>query len=312
VTAVARQEGGMKLVIDTDPGVDDAMAILYAALSPEIELLGLTTIFGNVPVDKATRNALRLVEHAGLNIPVAEGAAVPLVMPANPHAAVVHGEEGFGHMPALEPKGRAIARTAAEFLCDMARAHKGELVVCAIGPITNVALAIQRDPEFVRNVARIVLMGGAYGVPGNVTPHAEANTWNDPHALNVVIGSGAEVVMVGLDVTMQTMCDDAFFDGLAAAHPAFGGFLREASHFYLDFYETFVGTRWCSLHDPAAVIACTHPEMFQMQRVPVIVVEKGEEIGRTMPGGPEAGHILVCTGGDMEAVKRRFSAAFGA
>ncbi len=300
----------MKLVIDTDPGVDDAMAIFYAALSPEIELLGLTTIFGNVPVEKATRNALRLVEHAGLEIPVAEGASAPLAMPGNPHAAIVHGEEGFGHMPALEPKGRAIAMSAAEFLCEQARLHRGELVVCAIGPITNVALAIQLDPDFARNVAKIVFMGGAYGVPGNVTPHAEANTWNDPHALNVVVNSGAEVVMVGLDVTMQTMCDDAFFDALAVAHPHFGGFLREASHFYLDFYETFVGQRWCSLHDPAAVIACTHPHLFQMQRLPVTVVETGEEIGRTMAGG--TGHIHVCTGGDMEVVKRQFSGAFGA
>lgn len=302
----------MKLVIDTDPGVDDAMAIFYAALAPDIELLGLTTIFGNVPIAKATRNALRLVEHAGLDIPVAEGAAAPLVIPGNDHADIVHGAEGFGHMPALEPKGRAIDQSAAEFLCDMARAHKGELVVCAIGPITNVALAIQRDPEFARNVKRIVFMGGAFGVPGNVTPHAEANTWNDPHALNVVVNSGADVVMVGLDVTMKTMCDDAFFDTLAAAHPSFGGFIREASHFYLDFYETFVGHRWCSLHDPAAVIACTHPHLFEMRRVPVTVVEHGEEVGRTMPGGPGDGHIHVCTGGDMEVVKRHFSAAFGA
>lgn len=302
----------MKLVIDTDPGVDDAMAIFYASLDPEIELLGLTTIFGNVTVEKATRNALCLLEHAGLAIPVAQGATAPLSMPGNPPSAIVHGEEGFGHMPALVPKGRAVDMTAAEFLCETARQHRGELVVCAVGPITNVALAIQRDPDFARNVARIVFMGGAYGVPGNVTPHAEANTWNDPHALNVVINSGAEVVMVGLDVTMQTMCDDAFFDALAAADPHHGGFLREASHFYLDFYEQFVGNRWCSLHDPAAVIACTHPHLFEMQRVPVSVVESGEEIGRTMPGGAGAGHIHVCTGGDMEAVKRRFSSAFGA
>ncbi len=302
----------MKLVIDTDPGVDDAMAIFYAALAPEIELIALTTTFGNVAVEKATRNALWLAEMAGLDIPVAQGAAHALSARAISPVAFIHGDEGLGHAPPVTPKGCAHALPAHEFLCELARAHKGELVVCAIGPITNLARAIQSDPDFARNVARIVFMGGAYAVPGNVSVHAEANTWNDPEALNIVITSGADVVMVGLDVTMQALCDQAYFDDLAKAHPELGGVLHNASRLYLDFYESNLGTRGCSLHDPTAVIACTHPELFQMQRLPIVVVEEGDEMGRTI-GAPDHGHpaIKVCVRGDMAAVKARFASVFG-
>lgn len=302
----------MKLVIDTDPGVDDAMAIFYAALVPELELVGLTTIFGNVTTAKATRNALRLIEYAGLDIPVAQGADGPLSGRMTVPADFVHGAEGFGDIPAAVPQGSAVDLSAARLLCQLAREHRGELVVCAIGPITNVALAIQLDPEFATNVARIVFMGGAYSVPGNVTRFAEANTWNDPEALNIVINSGANVVMVGLDVTMQTMCDPVFFDGLARVNPKLGGFLQDASHFYLDFHHSRFGQKACPLHDPAAVIACTHPELFEMANLPIAVVESGEQVGRTILSTDGiARSIAVCVDGDMEAVKARFAAAFG-
>ena len=301
----------MKLVIDTDPGVDDAMAIFYAALAPDIDLLGLTTIFGNVTTEKATRNALRLLEIAGLDVPVAAGPVGPLSGRIITPADFVHGAEGLGDIPAAVPQGSAIDMPAAQFLCQLAREHRGELVVCAIGPITNVALAVQLDPDFATNVARIVFMGGAYGVPGNVTPFAEANTWNDAEALNVVINSGANIVMVGLDVTMRTMCDPAFFAGLAQANPKLGGFLQKASHFYLDFYHSRFGQKACSLHDPAAVIACTHPHLFEMAMLPVAVVVGGDEAGRTaLSPDPATKPIAVCIGGDMETVKAQFASVF--
>ena len=171
-----------KLIIDTDPGIDDAMAIFYAAAAPDIELLGLTTIFGNVTTKMATRNALRLLESADLDLPVAHGAEKPLVLPPFEPSAHVHGDEGFGDIPAAEPKGQAVAEDAADFLIRMAREHKGELVLCPVGPLTNIALAVQRDPEFVKNCKRIVIMGGSLEAGGNITPHAEANIYHDPHA----------------------------------------------------------------------------------------------------------------------------------
>ena len=307
----------VKILIDTDPGIDDAMAVLYAALAPEVDLIALTTVYGNVPVEIATRNALRLVELTGLDIPVAQGAARPMVLALNSPPDFIHGAEGFGAVPAVVPKGQVVAETAAELMCRLAREQPGELVVCAIGPITNVAEAVRLDADFARNVRQIVFMGGAAFVPGNVTRFAEANTHNDPHALNVVIRSGARVVMVGLDVTMQAMCNRAFFARLAESSPKLGGFLKAASDFYLDFYLARSGQDGCALHDPTAVIACTHPHLFRIQSLPLTVTESGEEIGRTVAGLSPAGtdrlplHVDICTDGDMEAVKELFAGAFG-
>ncbi|MEX0304069.1 MAG: nucleoside hydrolase, partial [Leisingera sp.] len=206
----------VKLIIDTDPGIDDAMAIFYAAAAPDIELLGLTTIFGNVTTGTATRNALRLLEAAGLDVPVSAGAAAPLVLPPFTPSAHVHGEEGFGDIPAADPKAAPLEEEAADFLCRMAREHKGELVVCPIGPLTNIALAMQRDPDFVKNVKSIVIMGGSLEEGGNITPHAEANIYHDPHAADIVCQGGAKVVFVGLDVTHRILCLPEDFASIAA------------------------------------------------------------------------------------------------
>lgn len=301
----------VKLVIDTDPGIDDAMAILYAARTPELDLLGLTTIFGNVTVDIATRNALRLVEMAGLDIPVARGAAGPLVRPQDPPTAHVHGAEGFGSVPPTEPAGKVVAEDAADFLCRMAREHKGELVVCAVGPITNLAEAARRDPQFAGNLAGIVVMGGAVYAPGNITPFAEANTFKDPHALSEVIGSGARVTLVGLDVTLKVLCTEPDFAALRDSDTEFGPFLYDAAAFYLDFYSS-IGLSGCGLHDPAAIIACHRPDLFEIRPVPLKVTEDGEQIGRTAPAASgDAPVVDVCVDADMDAVKARFMAAFG-
>ena len=145
----------IKLIIDTDPGVDDAMAILYAAAHGELDLIGLTTVFGNVPVATAARNALFLAEIAGLAIPVAEGAAAPLVRPLGPHPDFIHGAEGFGALPPVRPAGRADRRPAARFLCETVAAHPGAVTICAIGPLTNLAAALALDPDFAGNVLTV-------------------------------------------------------------------------------------------------------------------------------------------------------------
>ncbi|MEP4036470.1 nucleoside hydrolase [Pseudophaeobacter sp.] len=297
----------MKLIIDTDPGIDDAMAIFYAAAAPEISLLGLTTIFGNVTTEIATRNALRLLEAADLQVPVAEGARVPLSLPPFKPSAQVHGAQGFGDIPAAEPKGAPLAEEAADFLIRMAREHKGELVLCPIGPLTNIALAIQRDPEFVKNLKRIVIMGGSLEEGGNITPHAEANIYHDPDAADVVFGSGAELVMVGLDVTHQILCTKADFTAIAAQSPELGGMLQSMSEFYLRFYETVGKFDGCSLHDPAAVIACSHPQLFQVKKLPIRVSCSGETSGETlMAEKGSRGDTSVCLGVDAKAVKTLF------
>ena len=297
----------VKMIIDTDPGIDDAMAIFYAAAASDIDLLGLTTVFGNVTTDIATRNALRLLEAAGLELPVAHGAEAPLELPPFTPSAHVHGDEGFGDIPAAQPKGKPVDEDAADFLCRMAREHKGELVVCPIGPLTNIAIALQRDPEFAKNVARIVIMGGSLDEGGNITPHAEANIYHDPHAADVVFASDAKVVMVGLDVTHRIMCTQSDFTSIAAQAPELGGMLQEMSVFYLNFYESVGKFDGCSLHDPAAVIACTHPDLFETQPVPLKVSCDGETSGATLADlDSQRSPVDVCIKVQSDAVKELF------
>lgn len=298
-----------RLIIDTDPGIDDAMAVLYAAAHPEIELIGLTSVFGNVPVEIATRNALRLVELTGQRIPVAAGAARPLVRDLSPHPAFIHGAEGFGDVPPETPHARPDPRLAPEFLTAAAAADPGGVTICAIGPLTNLAQAMAYDPGFVGNVARVVVMGGAVACAGNVTDHAEANIWADPHAAAAVLGAGWPVTLVGLDLTRQVMCNGADFAALARAAPVIGGFIDRAVQFYLRFHHTHRGLDGCFMHDPTAVIAITDPVLIETRLTPLVVTLDGPEAGRTRIA-PEAATpaVRICTGGDAEAIRRRFLA----
>ncbi len=297
----------IKLIIDTDPGIDDAMAIFYAAAAPDIDLLGLTTIFGNVTTQTATRNALRLLEWLDqADVPVAEGLFQPRALPPFPPSALVHGEEGFGNIAAEIPSIAKIDETAPEFLVRMARAHKGELVLCPIGPLTNIAAALDLDPEFASNVARIVLMGGSLEEGGNITPHAEANIYHDPHAAERVFASGANVTMVGLDVTHRILCTADDFTAMEAAAPRLGALINEMSRFYLHFYTTVGKHDGCSLHDPAAVIACTHPHLFSVRSTKITVSCEGDSSGETVAARDERGKTNVLMQVQSEAVKQQF------
>lgn len=301
-----------KLIIDTDPGVDDAMAIHLAFAHPDIDLIGLTSIFGNVHVEKATRNALALAEMAGARIPVAEGAAAPLVQPLQPPAYFVHGDEGFGTLPAFAPNTAPDPRPADQFLVDTINAHPGEVTLCPIGPLTNVALALRRDPSIAKKVKEVVIMGGAVETPGNVTPHAEANIWNDPHAAAEVFAADWPMTLVGLDVTEAVRCTPEDFAALAAAAPKIGGFLNQAVQFYFEWHKKkphyahgpFEG---CFMHDPSAVLACVEPDMFRFRDAPIRVETEGEQIGRTVSDADAPGRpVRQALGVDTTAVAARF------
>lgn len=293
----------IKLIIDTDPGVDDAMAILFAARHPQIDLIGMTTVFGNVFVEQASRNALVLAEMAGQQIPVATGAGQPLVLPPFQPSKHVHGDEGFGDLAAITPKGAPLAESAPEFLVRMAREHKGELVLCPVGPMTNIAQAMQLDPEFATNVKQIVFMGGALDHRGNVTPYAEANIWHDPHALDIMLQSGANIVMIGLDVTTKVLLEEPDFQELAALDANHGAFLEEISRFYLQFYRS-IGLTGCAMHDAMAVVACIHPELFTLEQTPLHVILEGDEIGATRrtTGRAPVGVAMDCEGAKIRKI----------
>ena len=270
-----------KIIIDTDPGIDDAMAIFLAGLDPRIELMALTTIFGNVRTPTATRNALYLTQMLGQPIPVAEGAHKPLEIVPNPPADFVHGVEGFGDLPAFFPTRSADKRKAHELISDLAREHKGEITLCAIGPLTNIALLLEHDPDVVHNLKNVVLMGGSVSEQGNVTPYAEANVWNDPHAADKVFAADWDVTLIGLDITTTIHGTPNDFSELKKVSPQFGGFLFDAVQFYIRFYQQATGVNGCFMHDSTAITAITDPELFTYADLPLTVATEGERIGQT-------------------------------
>ena len=295
-----------KIIIDTDPGIDDAMAIHMALADPRLEIVGMTTVFGNVTTAQATRNALHLADMAAHPAAVAGGATKPRLRDAAPPADFVHGPDGFGDLPAPAPGGRADDRGAAAFLCESCAAAPGEIIICAVGPLTNLAAALDHDPAIAENVGRVVVMGGSAAWHGNVTACAEANIWNDPHAADRVFAADWHVTMVGLDVTEKTQCTPADFAAIAAAAPRIGGFLESATGFYFDFHEAKLGRRICFMHDPSAVIVITDPDLFGFEGAPITVTCEGDEIGRTVLEGNGRREVAIATEVDSKAVRRRF------
>ena len=297
----------IKLIIDTDPGIDDAMALFYAISDPNIDLLALTTVFGNVTIAQATRNALFLLKTAGVDIPVAQGLSQPRELPAFPPSAHVHGYEGFGTLQVPKQTAQVIAEPAPEFLVRMARKHKGELVLSAIGPLTNVAAALDIDPEFCHNLKRIVVMGGSLGAGGNITTAAEANIYHDPHAADFVFRNGCNITLVGLDVTNRIICPRSYFAQLAEQSPKLGGLLYKMADFYIDFYETVGKFAGCGMHDPSALIACSAPELFVTEDHKLRVICSGDRSGETVSDQNLAAEVVkVCVGVNIFSVKQKF------
>lgn len=295
-----------KIIIDTDPGIDDAMAIFYAALHPDIEIVGMTSVFGNVTSDIAARNAIVLAERAQQAIPVAKGADKPLVQTPNPVSDYVHGVEGFGEMPAQAISAQPVDEPAHEFICRLINENPGEITLCPIGPLTNIALALRHDPSIADKVKDVVIMGGGLD-RGNVTDHAEANIWNDPHAADEVLAAHWPVTMVGLDVTTQVICHPPDFARIAAASPVLGGFLNEAVQYYFKFYETHYGVLGSQMHDPTAVIAITDPQYFTIENHALEVIVDGARIGQTIrSANPSRPKHKVPMGVDIDGVKQRF------
>ena len=295
-----------KIIIDTDPGIDDAMAIHYAFADPRLEVLGLTTVFGNVYVEQATRNALFLAEQASYPAVVAEGAERPLAMVMNPPSHYVHGDEGFGHMPAVRPSRTPDPRPAHIYLSETCRAHSGEVILCPVGPLTNIARLLDYDPDIVPHVKKLVIMGGAVACKGNVTPFAEANIWNDPHAADQVFAAGWDIDLIGLDITQKIRCTAAHFSTLAETSPEIGGFLSEITGFYIDFYHGVVGEHVCLMHDPTALVAITNPELIGFEEMPLEVITEGERIGQTIKSPSPRHPVRVAMKARIDGVRDTF------
>ncbi len=245
-----------RVLVDCDPGHDDVMAILLAARSAR--LIGITTVAGNAALEHTTRNALVTCELAGIDVPVHSGAAAPLSGPAH-GAAEVHGREGLDGVEIPVPRRTVDGTDAAGFMIECARAAPG-LWILAVGPLTNVALALQREPELAARVAGISIMGG--GTFGNVTPAAEFNIWADPEAADAVFRSGVPLRLCGLDLTHQVCAGAGFIASIREIGSPLADFVGALLAFYRQRIIELSGTDLAALHDPCAVLAVTNPELF--------------------------------------------------
>ncbi|WP_129138353.1 nucleoside hydrolase [Modicisalibacter coralii] len=270
------------IIFDTDPGVDDAQAIAIALAHPDIELLGLTTTFGNVEVATATYNALLLSELAGQSIPVAQGAAAPMSKPKSPPPAHIHGANGLGNIDLPPVKGQPQPVSAGQFIVDTVNARPGEVTLVAVAPLGNLAAALQIDPSIVDKVKRVVVMGGSIREGGNVTPVAEANLFNDPHAGARVLTAGWPLTMVGLDATHRCVLDPAAMARIAEAQGELGKVLAGSYEFYKAFYQQALGFDGCCPHDSCALAWLMKPELFTTQRGHLNVVTEGHAEGQTI------------------------------
>lgn len=280
-----------KLIIDCDPGHDDAVAILMAMGHPEaLELLAITTVCGNNYVHNSTRNAQIICTAAGMGAPIAQGAARPLIN--EPMVTdQFHGKTGMdGHSLEPDPRYAVDPRCAVELLRDLLRDADGPVAIAALGPLTNLALLLRTWPELGEKIEVISLMGGGLA-HGNVTEYAEFNILVDPEAAQIVYTSGVPVVMSGLDVTEQVSLLSREFEFLRERGTA-GRFFCEL----MDFYgrnAAFFGAEGCVMHDPCAVAWLLQPQLFSGRRGRVNVVLSGEERGRTVLEENPHGSVLV-------------------
>lgn len=261
-----------RILIDTDPGVDDSMAILFAFSSPEVIIEGLSTVFGNSGTKTTTDNALRLVELAGQpQVPVARGAEKPLLRPFIGEGWRVHGRNGLGEVDFPPPHGEPDSRRGAQFIVDMIMANPGQITLVALGPLTNVALAVSLEPRIADHVQEVVLMGGAANASGNASAVAEANIRNDPEAASIVFNAPWPVTMVGLDVTRKTVITPEYVDTLRSAGNRFTDFIGQILPHYIGFYKQYVGIDGLHVHDSSALAYVIDPTLFKTKALPVDV-----------------------------------------
>ena len=242
------------IVLDVDTGIDDTIALLFAALHPEVELVAAGAVWGNVEVETATRNTLHALALVGADsVPVAAGAAGPLSGRPAVHAHHVHGDDGQGNAGDRAFTGTAAPIGAAEQIVSVARARPGQVELVATGPLTNVALALGLCPELPRLFRGVTIMGGAALAPGNVTPVAEANVWCDPEAAHAVFGADWLLTVVPLDVTMRTLLTESHRERLLAAG-GIAAYVGTILDFYFDFFAANAfGKRMSCMHDVLAV-----------------------------------------------------------
>jgi purine nucleosidase len=271
VSAVGDPRG--KVVLDCDTGVDDAFAVLYAALTSSADLVALASVWGNTRVEQAARNNLSLIDLVDCDVPVAVGAAGPVNGGPALFAPHVHGDDGQGgHARPAPPDKQVDPRPAPQLIVDLGRERPGEIDLVAVGPLSNLALALQLDPDVAGLYRSLTIMGGAANVPGNTTAVAEANIWHDPEAADAVFAASWPITLVPLDVTMRQLTTETHRAQLAAGGPV-GRYLAAISDLYFGFNaEASFDVRCSPMHDALAVaIAMGSLEVTRSADVSVVV-----------------------------------------
>lgn len=274
------------VILDLDTGIDDTLALVYALASPELNLIGVTGTYGNVTVETGVRNALAVLELFGrTDVPVFAGpthASTRDSFDVTEVSAFIHGKNGVGEVDIPTAARQVEEKPAVDFLIESVREHGDNLIIIPTGPSTTITAAVDKDEEFAQN-ARIVMMGGALTVPGNVSPVAEANVSQDPEATDALFRKAADVTMVGLDVTLQTLLtydETAIWRELGTVG---GNFLADATDYYIKTYETnspHLGG--CGLHDPLAVGVAVDPSLVTLLPINLKVNTEGELRGRVI------------------------------
>ncbi len=272
-----------KILFDTDPGIDDACAILLALASPELSLEGLSVVHGNCSLEQGITNALSVLELANAShIPVARGCDLPLVQPSL-LAPETHGDTGLGYAKLPEPRAKSISQHGIDFLIETILASPGEITLVAIAPLTNVALAIRQEPRIVDALKELIIMGGALRHEGNTTALAEFNTYVDPHAAQIVYQAGIPTTLVPLDVTYQCILTPDDVNRLQKIDSPITKFVADATRFYMEFHDEYQKIEGCVINDPLALALTFMPELCTYQELPVEVdLSGGISMGKTV------------------------------
>jgi purine nucleosidase len=266
----------MKVILDTDPGIDDALAFILLKAMPEISLQAITVTHGNTSVEKCTTNALKLVELLGMqDVPVAMGATEPLVR-ALSIAEETHGDTGLGHAILPEPKTQVIQENAANLIIDIVNANPGEITILCIGPVTNLALALLKEPTLRKKIKNVVSMAGTIHYPGNATPSSEYNVFCDPESFDILLRSGIDLTIIPLDVTYQCLFTKAHVARLDDAREDIRTFIDRSTAFYMEFHAEYQGIQGCAINDPLAAAILVKPDLVTFRNYYVDIELHGE------------------------------------
>jgi purine nucleosidase len=266
----------LRVVLDTDPGIDDSLAILLALASPEVDLAGVGVTGGNCSLEDGVHNALNVLAIAGrADMPVSSGIGLPLIRPPFT-APETHGDNGLGYARLPASPARPASEHAVDLIIREIMERPGEVTLVAVAPLTNVAVAVRKEPRIVQNVREVIIMGGALRADGNTTSLAEFNFYVDPHAAHIVLESGMPITLLPWDISKDVLLTQADIDRLLRVRSPVSRFIADATRFYIEFHEKCFGFSGCSINDPVALALAFQPDLARTEPMHVAVEYSSE------------------------------------